>query len=526
MNKLFKLIYVNLLGLFDINKIIIAREDGVKSNLEKRTILVVLMNLVYTYFFYVILSKITLEDKTLILVMGFFISTILCFSSDLSTVESLIFKSDDIDFLFSYPVTKNQILFSKLFTIYLKNLLTVALFMIVCILSYYNSGGVINETLFIMILVVSLTIPIIPIVLATIISYVDDYYKTKTHNSILYKVIRIIILAVVFGLLILLFKGIKVDNLDNMFLTFLDRANYVYPINIIFHSMLFNESVLLFIVMIVIPILCCYLYTFVISNNYLKICSLLKGVKKEKEFNLKKSSNLGKILGMFRKEVISLFKNKVYLKTSFSFSLLFTIILIVVCNVIDIDELNNINNMNIYVSLYLPMILSFMGSSGCSTISSMSLEKDNMQMLRTMPISIGKVLFGKWLVNIVIGIIFVIINGTVVMVFLDIDKWTIMFSFLLPFLSLLLVSLTGLILDYRFIEKNETEDNVIVKQRIITMVPIFMSLCIGIGPFFLPIYNEYRYLLGAFILVFVIMMIIEWLYLLINRKKLISNLFK
>ena len=38
MNKLFKLIYVNLLSLFDINKIIIAREDGVKSNLEKRAI--------------------------------------------------------------------------------------------------------------------------------------------------------------------------------------------------------------------------------------------------------------------------------------------------------------------------------------------------------------------------------------------------------------------------------------------------------------------------------------------------------
>ena len=39
MNKLFKLIYVNLLSLFDINKIIIAREDGVKSSLEKRVIL-------------------------------------------------------------------------------------------------------------------------------------------------------------------------------------------------------------------------------------------------------------------------------------------------------------------------------------------------------------------------------------------------------------------------------------------------------------------------------------------------------
>ena len=57
MNKFFKLVYVNLLDLFDINKIIIAREDGVKSNLEKRTILVALINVVYAYFLYVILNQ-------------------------------------------------------------------------------------------------------------------------------------------------------------------------------------------------------------------------------------------------------------------------------------------------------------------------------------------------------------------------------------------------------------------------------------------------------------------------------------
>ena len=69
MNKLFKLIYVNLLSLFDINKIIIAREDGVKSNLEKRTILVALINVVYAYFLYVILNKLNISDKSILLVI-------------------------------------------------------------------------------------------------------------------------------------------------------------------------------------------------------------------------------------------------------------------------------------------------------------------------------------------------------------------------------------------------------------------------------------------------------------------------
>ena len=526
MNKLFKLIYVNLLSLFDINKIIIAREDGVKSNLEKRAILVALINVVYAYFLYVILNKLNVADKSILLVVGFFVSTLLCFSSDLSVVEQLIFRSDDTEFLFSYPVSRNQILFSKLFTVYLKNLITTALFMIVSFLAYYNGGGLVNDTLFVMVLVVSLTIPILPIIISTIISYVDDYYKTKTHNSIIYKVIKSIILVSIFLIVIVLFSNIKSNSMNDIINVVVNKLQWIYPMGLIFHAMLVKESILLFIIMLVIPIVICYLYSLIISNNYLRICSLLKGVKTDNKFKLKKVSNLGKLGGLFRKEIKSLFKNKAYLTSSFSYNLVLTILLILVCNLFDFNLIKDIENIDIYINLYVPTLLALFGSIGCSTISSMSLEKDNMQILRTLPIGMGRILMSKWLVNIVIGTIFVLINGLVASIYLDIDKWSIMFSFLIPFLALLLVSLTGLILDYKFIEKNETEDNAIVRQRLITMIPIFLSLCIGIVPFFMPIYSGYRYLLGAYVVAFVIFIIAELFYLLINRNKLLSNLFK
>ena len=306
MNKLFKLIYVNLLSLFDINKIIIAREDGVKSNLEKRAILVALINVVYAYFLYVILSKLNVADKSILLVVGFFVSTLLCFSSDLSVVEQLIFRSDDTEFLFSYPVSRNQILFSKLFTVYLKNLITTALFMIVSFLAYYNGGGLVNDTLFVMVLVVGLTIPILPIIISTIISYVDDYYKTKTHNSIIYKVIKSIILVSIFLLVIVLFSNIKSNSMNDIINVVVNKLQWIYPMGLIFHAMLVKESILLFIIMLVIPIVICYLYSLIISNNYLRICSLLKGVKTDNKFKLKKVSNLGKLGGLFRKEIKSI----------------------------------------------------------------------------------------------------------------------------------------------------------------------------------------------------------------------------
>jgi hypothetical protein len=104
MNKFFKLVYVNLLDLFDINKIIIAREDGVKSNLEKRTILVALLHVLLVYFLYFILSKMKFTDNNYLLIIGYLVSTLYCIVANMPVVEPMIFKSDDIDFLLSYPV--------------------------------------------------------------------------------------------------------------------------------------------------------------------------------------------------------------------------------------------------------------------------------------------------------------------------------------------------------------------------------------------------------------------------------------
>lgn len=526
MNKIFKLIYVNILNLFDINKIIIAREDGVKSNLEKRTILVALMYVVFAYFLYVILNKMTFEDNVYLLVIGFIVSTIYCLFSNISVVEPMIFKSDDIDFLLSYPVSRNQVLFSKLFTIYLKNMLVTGLLMIITLVSYYLKVKEITDTLVIMVVLVSLTIPLIPIVLSTIIAYVNDYFKTKTHNGIVYRVVKTILSITLMILLIIFLKGIDSSTFNVAISSLVDKLCMLYPITYAFIAMIQNESMLFFIVMLIVPVSCTYLYTLIITNYYLKICSMLKGVKTKNEFVYKKTNNMNKIGGLIRKEFINLFKNKPYFMSSFSFSISITLVLLVVCFIVDFNKYMDSDITVLYFNIYVPMILGLCGSIGCSTISSMSLEKDNMQILRTLPLSMSKILFSKFMTNVLFGLIFVIINGTLAWIFLDLSKWSVFFCYLIPLIALVLVSLTGLLLDYRFIEKDETEDNAIISQRLIVVIPMFVAVAIGVIPFFLPIFPKYALLLGAYSVLMVIIILIEVAYLLIKRKKLIRNLFK
>ena len=48
--------------------------------------------------------------------------------------------------------------------------------------------------------------------------------------------------------------------------------------------------------------------------------------------------------------------------------------------------------------------------------------------------------------------------------FMDLEVWNIVFSYVIPLLVVMFTSLSGLLLDYRFIEKDELNDNYIIKQ--------------------------------------------------------------
>ena len=59
------------------------------------------------------------------------------------------------------------------------------------------------------------------------------------------------------------------------------------------------------------------------------------------------------------------------------------------------------------------------------------------------------------------------------------------------------MSLTGLVLDYTFISKNEPSDSVIVKQRILVFIPTIISLFIGLFPILINISSKKYYVSGA-----------------------------
>ncbi|MBQ4031146.1 MAG: hypothetical protein II625_05275 [Bacilli bacterium] len=523
MNKLLKLLYVNILGLFDFNKIAVARKEGVKSNLEKRGIVTGIATLICGYIIYSFLSKLELNSSFEYLNLGFIISTLFCFIINVSLIEPIVFKNNDNDMLFSYPITKNQIVFSKLFSVYLKNIFVVLVIMISTFFAFIKFGSV-NETLVLLYFVCTLFIPFVPIVLVTFLAYVNDYFKVKMNKGLFF-ILKYGLYIVVMGLIVLLVKGSNIINVNDGVKYVMKGLNTIYPLGYIFMETLSKESIIFFLLYVILNVLFIYLYNSVMSNNIMKICSMLQGVNKNHVFNYKKSKNLHTTWGMIRKEFHNLFNNRIYLFSSFSTNVLVFILMIIGINMINVDNIKGIEYFEVYFNNYGPALLGTLNTLTVMTISSISLEKENMQMLRTMPISMFKVLFSKWLINVLISSIFVIIEAIMVIVSFKIHGVALVLWLILPIIVLMFMSLTGLVLDYTFVSKKEPSDNVIVKQRIIVFIPTVVSLVIGLLPLFLNMGIKKGYFSAAY-LVFILLLIgFEVLYLIINRKKMLENLF-
>ena len=524
MNRLIKVIYINILNLFDINKIMIAKQDGVKSSFETKTVITGLVGLLYGYLIYRFFTTFELENKLMILAISFLLSTLICFVTDLFSITPVVLKGNDNNLLFSMPLSVHQVLFSKLFQIYLKNLLFVGLFMISGILSYGYYIKDISDTFLLMFILVSLVIPFIPMILSTIISYIASYYKLRWSKAMYYLAQGIVLFCLLI-IVVLYFKGISYTNLNDLIKAIYDKMKFIYPLVILFYRMLSHENVFYFICSLVVPGVLLVLFNMLLSNRYLDICSKLNGIGKKKAYVYHRSGNLGIINGFIRKELCNLLSNKTYLWFSLGTSLLFTVIFFVISLWLDPSPIIGVDEQIKVFNARIPSFLAMLSCFNVTTIVSVSLEKKNLDIIRTLPIRTSQMLFSKWAAGVICGTFFVLVNGVISWYYFKPVLGVVIFNFVYPLYTLMFVCFTGLFLDYRFVSKNTISDSDILKGRMINMVPTVLSVIVGIVPLFLMLYAPYYKTLASYMLIMFIFFVMEIGYIILERKKLEENLY-
>ena len=523
MIKLIKLIYINLLSLLDYNKIIIANNNNVKSGYEYKPILLVILSIIYGYISYVLLTLLgkVVDDKTIILNIIFIFTTILSIVISIYCSNNTLYNSEDNDYLYSLPIKKNYIILSKLFNIYIKNILFILIFLISGLLAYNNYVKV-DETISLIYFIIAIFIPIIPIIIASIISYIINYLKTKEDTKINF-IIKISLLLILSLIVFLIFKY-KSNNIETNLKNITKILSFIYPIYYLYKITInYNNLITLFIYIAIIigPL---HIFTKYLSNNYIRMCSILNGVKKTKKFIYPKTPQRTKFSGFMHKEYLTIINNKKYFNTSFRTSLTITIAMLIALLLININKIQEIELFNTYFNIFIPVLLSFVVCINSSTISSISIERENIELLKSYPISFNKILLAKYLIGFLFHLIFIIINALIITIFFRPVLFTIVMCYITPIISSLFANLLYLILDYKYPAKNEKSETNILNQRILSFIPPITGIIIGFTQLFLPIINNYKIVVLTHTLVLILLTIALIIYLIINNKKFYNNL--
>ena len=477
MIHLFRLLMLNISSATNSEKIRIAKENKLHDSSEIKLIFIGIIVFVLSYLVYWVTNNFLLDMKYNILIISYIIASVMVLIDNLNNIKSvLIYKSED-DYLFSLPLTSTEIILSKLFLTYLKNLIYIFIIMFPTYIAIKNVINI-TSTGELVYLLAAISIPLIPIIIGTSYSFIDSYYSSK--------------------------KNKKKYNI-NPFI-------YLFKLSII------NNNIIAIILLLILPILLFILFIKHLSVNYNYILSRIRGAKisKEKEIVIKKKKS--KLNSIISKEIQTIINNKVYFKSTIKTSILLTIFFFLASLIIDTKKISEAHNFGIYLMFFV----SFIAASSCTTINSLSLEKKCILQLKTMPVSFIKVLIAKYLTNIIISLPVIIINFIISALFYDIDKLTLLMLFINPLLLTSFISLLGLILDFRFIDFTEKDSNNIIKNRIITYIPPLANLLIISILFLINPIDKYYLLLLAFSCIILFVMILMLFYLLISYKKILN----
>lgn len=399
---------------------------------------------------------------------------------------SLMFNCKDDQLLLSLPINKRTVLFVRVFKFYIFELVFNSMFLIPIMISYIRWDPNITWTYFLTCFCMLFLLPIIPIVISCFVGMITSSISSKFKYK---NIIQIFIsLFFMFSILYLSFNSNKVFNfMVNNATNMNNLITKIYYPAFIFAKLVMNFNILDLIIFILINIGILVLSIYILSRFYFKINSRLKTIKTSNN----KSSNIDNLviktnsstMALIKKELNTFFNIPVFIINAFFALVLFIIITIVISVKFDsiipllINELGItneiiVNNLSIFIFILI-LITAYMTSITNSVIS---LEGNNITILKTFPIKVQRILISKVLAALLITTP-VLLSGNIVLLIKF--KISIIESLLIIILSILIPLVShfiGIIINLQYPKLDFENTTEVIKQSTSSFISVMIGM--------------------------------------------------
>lgn len=475
----------------------------VKRGESKNKAVILILTLIVMFavgsYAYMIAEGLSQINQTIVMVNIFIIiTTLITFIEGIYKSQGILFEAKDNDLLFSMPIEKSKILFTRIAKLITFQTLYNSLFIIPAFAVYIYFER--PDAMFYIITVLMIfLLPIIPTILSSIIGYIVKGISIKFKlKKLLQTILTLVFMIGIFFVALNLesMLGDIEQNADNINQSL---ASVYYPVKL-YSNLVQNFNIIELLKLLAINIIPTILFICIASIFYFKIISKTteKSGKRSKSISLnnKTLKRRPKVISLIKKELKRFFDSPVYIINT-----MFGGVIIIAATIgiaMNFDELVNAIIGQVDIGINKEQIINLMPKifyeivvfTSCLTSitsSMISIEGKSFNITKSLPVPTKKILLSKIMASNILSTPLILISDIIFFVAFETQIIDIIYILLISIIMPTLIAIIGLLINLRFPKMDASSDTEVIKQSASSAIAVFIGMGIGIASIILMV---------------------------------------
>lgn len=395
-------------------------------------------------------------------------------------VKGTLFGFRDYEFLMSLPLTTRAIVVSRLFSLYLLNLVLCSLVMLpagtVYVLRELPPAG-----FFPVYLAALLFLPMVPVTVGAFVGLLIQLAASRFRYR---NAATLIITLMLFTAVMLLSFNMPsfLNNLQDLGRSVMLSVNRVYPLALLFTDGIRGPDYAKAAGFIAIS--CGLFAAFALFSGrfFKKINTILNDTPGRREFTLGTIKSSRPQAALYKREMKRYVSSTNYvLNTAVGYILMsMASVALLVSGPEKLDMFSEIPGFAQAIERAAPAALSFFVMLSCTTSSTVSLEGKHLWILKSLPVGVRAIFHSKMAVNLSLAVPAILINATVFAVLFRFGALQTVMLYVLPLACAFFVTAAGLVVNLHYPIFDWTTDIKVIKQSAAVLIASLGGLaCAG-----------------------------------------------
>jgi ABC-2 type transport system permease protein len=398
-------------------------------------------------------------------------SIIVLFTSTFK-VKGTIFGFKDYDMVMSLPISTAGIVASRLILLYCLNMIFVCIVMVPMMIVY----GILVKPDFLFYIIgffTLLSIPLIPIVIASILGTVIAYAASRfRHSNLISIILSLGLMVAVMGVSFTM-KDTG-EELVNLSKAITDKVNAIYPLAGMYSSAISHYDLTAFLTFLAISLGGFLIYSLLVGKVFKKMNTLIMTGKYHANFKMSELRQSSPFKALYLKEIRRYFSSPLYVLNT-GFGIVMLTIGAIALFFVDLDaiageaEAAMLFNKGAAAFIVFCVVMSF------TSAASISLEGKSLWIIKSLPVSAKFIFMSKIAVNLTV-IAPALLDAVLIGIGLKIGALQTFLAIIITIVTAIFTAVFGLVVNLQFPNFNWITETVVIKQSAAAMISVFTGM--------------------------------------------------